>query len=70
MTAPPMGEFTDDELRYLRKNLSMGQAQLESRARRTQGDEHRRCVRDMVVGATAYNKVQQAITERLIGDDE
>jgi hypothetical protein len=64
-----MDEFTDDEIRFLRKIISMRQAQLEIDVVRTTGETRRRARRDMLTAEAAYAKVQSEINDRLLGDD-
>ena len=65
-----MNNLSNDELRFLRKQLSMAQAHMESRLDRAEGQDRDRLVRDMRVCETLYPKVQHELSARLIGDDD
>ena len=68
---PALHEFDNDELRFLRKNLSMSVAQMESRLDHgIDGVERDRLIRDLRHANSLYFKVQGVINHRLIGDDD
>ena len=63
-------QFTDAELRFLRKTVSMQQGHLEARIGHATDDEKSRIRRDMQEASTTYPKLQAAINARLLGEDD
>lgn len=65
-----LGAFTDAELRFLRKTVSMQQGSLEERHVHANERDKPRIERDIRTASTTYPKIQYAINARLLGEEE